>query len=155
MGGAAVLRHAAGVAGYGLRERPDAVVAVSSTGPWSTRSAARGSMRRVHLLAETGPGRLVARRLLGTRIDPRGWRVVPVPPVDAVRDVTAPLLVVHGDRDGYFGLEHPRSLGAAAPAAEVWVEAGFGHAETAIAPELIDRIGAHLATVLAARDGAP
>ena len=71
----------------------------------------------------------------------------PVAPVDAVAGVEVPLLVVHGDRDGYFGPEHPAALAGAG--ALVWLEEGFGHAETAIAPELVDRIADHVRSVLA------
>jgi pimeloyl-ACP methyl ester carboxylesterase len=147
MGAAAVVRHAAGVQGYALVHRPDAVVAVSGTGPWSTRATASRSMRRLHLLVETWPGRLVTRLVLRTRVDPRGWAVPPVPPAECVAAVDVPLLLVHGDRDGYLGLEHPRVL-AERSGAPLWVEPGFGHAEEAIGPELVDRIGRHLVQVL-------
>ena len=55
-----------------------------------------------------------------------------------------PLLVVHGDADPYFPLDHPRSLAAAAgpEAAELWIEPGYGHAENAAEEQLLDRIGA-------------
>jgi len=147
MGGVTVLRHAGRVDGYGLAHPPDAVVAVSSSGPWSTRGTASRSMRRIHFLVETRPGRWLARRVLRTRVDPRGWQGAPVAPVDAVAGVEVPLLVVHGDRDGYFGPEHPAALAGAG--ALVWLEEGFGHAETAIAPELVDRIADHVRSVLA------
>ena len=147
MGAAAVVRHAAHVPGYGLRERPDAVVAVSGTGAWSTWATASRPMRRLHLLVGTRPGRIVSRALLRTRVDPASWSVPPVPPADCVAGVTAPLLVVHGEQDGYFGLDHPRALAAAG--AQLWLEPGFGHAESAIAPQLVDRIGAHLVQALA------
>ncbi len=148
MGAAAVVRHAARVDGYGLAERPDAVVAVSGTGPWSTRATASRAMRRLHLLVETRPGRLVTRAVLRTRVDPRGWAVPPVPPAECVAHVGVPLLLVHGDCDGYLGLEHPRAL-AQRSGAPLWVEEGFGHAEVAIQPQLVDRIGRHVAGLLA------
>ncbi len=141
MGGAAVLRHASGVPGYGLTQAPDAVVAVSSTGAWSERSTARGPLRRLHLLVETGPGRTVARRVLNARVDPSTWRVRPVAPAEALGWAVMPVLVVHGDRDDYFGLEHPRALAAAGAA--VWLEPGLGHAEVAVGLELLDRIAAY------------
>lgn len=148
MGAAAVVRHAAGVAGYGIVERPDAVVAVSGTGAWSTPPTATWPMRRLHLLVQTAPGRLVTRVLLRTRVDPAGWATAPVSPADCVTDVSAPLLVVHGDRDGYLRLDHARALAARAGTV-LWVETGFGHAEVAISAELVDRIGRHVAGVFA------
>lgn len=152
MGGAAVVRHAAGVGGddgcAGPEQRPDAVVVVSGTGPWSTWATASPAMRRVHLLVQTRPGRLVARYLLRTRVDPAGWAHPPVAPAACAADVRAPLLVVHGDRDHYLPVAHASAL-AAAPGAELWLEPGLGHAEVAVSGELVDRIGAYVCRVLA------
>ncbi len=147
MGAAAVVRHAAGGDGHPVDDRPDAVVVVSGTGPWSTRAGASRSMRRLHLLVETAPGRLVTRLALRTRVDPAGWASLPTSPAECVARVDVPLLLVHGDRDGYLDLAHPREL-AARSGAPLWVEEGFGHAEVAITPALVDRIGAHLALAL-------
>lgn len=140
MGGSVVLRHAALYRGT---ESVDAVVSVSAPSRWYILDTP--SMRRVHWLCETMLGRATA-RLLGTRIG-RGWHRLPASPVElAGRIPPTPLLIVHGDRDAYFTLEHPRALAAAAgPGAELWVEAGFGHAESATTPELVDRIGRWLA----------
>ncbi len=53
-----------------------------------------------------------------------------------------PLLLVHGDRDAYFPLEHFRALArAAGPAAAVWVVPGMGHAENGMTGPLAERIG--------------
>ena len=50
---------------------------------------------------------------------------------------------MHGDADRYFPLEHARWLvEAARGSAELWVEPGFGHAEAAATPELIQRVAA-------------
>ena len=55
----------------------------------------------------------------------------------------APLLVVHGDADRYFPLDHARWLVEAARGpVELWVESGFGHAEAAATPELVERVAA-------------
>jgi fermentation-respiration switch protein FrsA (DUF1100 family) len=52
---------------------------------------------------------------------------------------------VHGDSDHYFPVEHPEALYAAAnEPKELWLLEGFGHAEQAATPELLDRIGTHL-----------
>ena len=58
--------------------------------------------------------------------------MLPASPVELAASVSAPLLVVHGDADPYFGLEHARMLAAAAPHSELWIEAGLGHAENAM-----------------------
>ena len=131
MGASIVIRYA------GLGGTPDAVVAVSGPGRWYERGTE--PMRRVHLGVETRLGRLVLHRVYRTRIG-RGWDVLPVSPVEVAAAVEAPMLVVHGDADPYFGLEHARMLAAAAPRAELWVEAGMGHAENAVTDDLLDRI---------------
>ena len=106
-------------------------------------------MRRLHWVVLRPLGRAVARHGLRTRIDPREWQEMPLPPAEAAgRLGGTPLLVVHGDRDPYFPLDHPRSLHAAALGAgvdsELWIESGFGHAENAADEGLLDRIGGWL-----------
>ncbi|MGW2331199.1 alpha/beta hydrolase [Streptomyces sp. NPDC001700] len=160
MGGSVVLRHAA-LAAQNKQNQPDpdgkheeregrtgahtaaadAVVSVSAPARWYYRGTA--PMRRVHWAVTRPTGRLVSRYGLRTRIDGRGWSAEPLPPVAAVpRIAPTPLLIVHGDRDPYFPLDHPRMLMAAAdPAyADLWIEPGFGHAETAAPAELLDRV---------------
>lgn len=131
MGAAVVIRYA------GLGGQADAVVAVSGPGRWYERGT--DSMRRVHFGAETRLGRLVLRRAFRTRVG-GGWESLPTSPVEVAASVTAPLLVVHGDADSYFGVEHGRMLAAAAPNSELWIEAGMGHAENATTPQLLKRI---------------
>ena len=158
MGGAAVIRHAALAAGeepvYGhrLRHRPDAVVSVSATSRWFVRDTAPA--RRILWMAETAAGRAFARRALKVRITPQPWTVIPPAPVDLIgRIPPTPVLIVHGDRDAYFTLEHPRALARAAGAgAQLWLVPGFGHAEAGLIPGLLDRIGAHLPDLLAGRE---
>ncbi|MFF5674473.1 alpha/beta hydrolase [Streptomyces hygroscopicus] len=120
---------------------PDAVIAVSAPARWYYRGTA--PMRRVHWAVTRPTGRLVSRYGLRTRIDPRGWGVDPLPPVAAAPLIApTPLLIVHGDRDPYFPLDHPRMLASAADpsSTELWIEPGFGHAETAASPALLTRI---------------
>lgn len=144
MGGATVLRHAA------LHGGVDAVVCVSAASRWYYRGTR--PMRLLHLVVERRLGRLVARRWLRTRIDPTGrWEVVPESPVEvAPRISPTPLLLVHGDRDAYFPVEHAQALFAAArDPKELWLVEGMGHAENGASPELLDRIGRHLPRLLA------
>jgi fermentation-respiration switch protein FrsA (DUF1100 family) len=135
MGGGAVLRQAA----LG-RHRPDAVVSVSAVSRWYIRDTA--PMRRVHWLLETSAGRAVATRLVGLRLD-EPWLTPPPSPLQVVsRIAPTPLLLVHGDRDEYFPVEHFRALvRAAGPAAAAWVVPGFGHAESGATAPLVERIG--------------
>jgi pimeloyl-ACP methyl ester carboxylesterase len=144
MGGSVVLRHAALVGGV------DAVVSVSAVSRWFCRDTA--PMRRLHWAVETRFGRLLTRRVLGTRVSADGWadEELPESPVEVAGRISPiPLLLVHGDRDHYFPVEHPEALYAAAnDPKELWLVEGFGHAENAASPELLDRIGAHLSTLL-------
>lgn len=144
MGGSIVIRHAGlygDLAGSGAKPAGvDAVVSVSGPARWYERSTV--AMRRVHWLNETVLGRQVCRRALRTRLDGR-WPTVPPAPIEVVdRIFPTPLLIVHGNRDAYFPLDHPRALAAAAgPGCELWLLPGLGHAESAMTPRLVDRIG--------------
>jgi pimeloyl-ACP methyl ester carboxylesterase len=120
---------------------PAAVVAVSGPSRWYFRGTR--PMRLLHHAVEQPAGRLVLRTWFRTRTDPDRWDPVPDPPDVAVTRITVPLLLVHGDVDHYFPLDHPRRLAeAAAGRADLWIEPGFGHAENDAPADLIDRIGA-------------
>ncbi|MEU3421484.1 alpha/beta hydrolase family protein [Streptomyces murinus] len=136
MGASVVLRHAALHPGTVA-----AVAAVSSPARWYYRGTA--PMRRLHWLVTRPEGRLVGRYGLRTRIHHRDWDPIPLSPVEAVPLIApTPLLIVHGDRDGYFPLDHPRMLADASGGhAELWLEPGMGHAEHAADDALVDRIG--------------
>jgi pimeloyl-ACP methyl ester carboxylesterase len=143
MGGSVVLRHAALLRPFD-RGGVDAVVSVSAVSRWFYRDTK--PMRRLHWAVESRVGRLVARHAFKTRITADGWAEVPESPVEVVgRIAPTPLLLVHGDADHYFPVEHPEALFAAAgEPKELWLLEGFGHAENAATPQLLDRIGAHL-----------
>ncbi len=135
MGGGVALRQAA------LGEhRPDAVVSLSAVSRWYVRDTR--PMRRVHWLLETTAGRRLGARLLGVRLDPP-WTVPPASPLQVVSGIApTPLLLVHGDRDEYFPVEHVRTLvRAAGPTATAWVVPGLGHAGSGAARPLVERIG--------------
>ncbi|WP_439948392.1 alpha/beta hydrolase [Streptomyces sp. BBFR109] len=120
--------------------RTDAVISVSAPARWYYRGTA--PMRRLHWLVMRPTGRLVGRWGLRTRIHHREWDPVPLSPVAAAaRIAPVPLLIVHGDRDAYFPLDHPRMLAAAAgDHGELWLEPGMGHAENAAPDPLLDRM---------------
>jgi pimeloyl-ACP methyl ester carboxylesterase len=143
MGASVVLRHAGADPSAGLAP-VDAVVAVSSPARWYYRGTA--PMRRLHWVVTRPAGRLVSRVGLRTRIHPREWDPVPRSPVESVPHIApTPLLIVHGDQDAYFPLDHPLSLAAASGgSADLWLEPGFGHAENAVGPELLSRLRAWL-----------
>ena len=135
MGGGVALRQAA----LG-RHRPDAVVCVSAVSRWYVRDTR--PMRRVHWLLETTAGRVLGSRVVRLRLD-EPWRTLPLSPLQvAHRIAPTPLLLVHGDRDEYFPIEHFRTLvQAAGPAATAWAVPGLGHAESAVTAPLVERIG--------------
>ncbi|HUK71313.1 MAG TPA: alpha/beta fold hydrolase [Streptosporangiaceae bacterium] len=144
MGASIVLRYA------GLTEDTGglaAVVSVSGPGRWYYRGTK--PMRKVHWAVEYRLGRLVTRTLLQTRVNPVRWDPIPVPPADAAALIApTPLLVVHGDRDPYFPVDHAHQIyDAAGKPKELWILQGYGHAESASSNGLIDRIGRWVSNV--------
>jgi pimeloyl-ACP methyl ester carboxylesterase len=142
LGGAVVIREAALLSdGPG---RVDAVVSVSAPAFWYYKGTR--VTRVAHWFVETRPGRL-AMRARGVRISSRGWTLPhPMAPHEAAADLRVPLLVVHGDVDHYFPVEHPKAIHAAAESSgvrtDLWIERGFAHAESSVSVETLDRIGA-------------
>lgn len=137
MGGSAVLRYA------GLGGDVDAVVSISSPGRWYERGTR--PMRVVHWLCETRTGHVVLRISRKARLAGLGWEPVPEAPHEVAGLIApVPLLIVHGDADRYFPMPHVELLREAAPSAEIWIEPGMGHAETATTPELVKRLVAWL-----------
>jgi pimeloyl-ACP methyl ester carboxylesterase len=140
MGAGVAIRHAA------LHKGVDAVVAVSGPSRWFYRGTT--PMRLLHRGVETRVGRGVLALGFRTRIRSVGWELGGDPwpePPDALvgRIAPAPLLVIHGDLDRYFPVEHARWLVEAARGpAELWLEPGFGHAEAGATPDLVRRIAA-------------
>ncbi|MFC0602744.1 alpha/beta hydrolase [Streptomyces palmae] len=128
-------------AAAGASAAADAVISVSAPARWYYRGTA--PMRRLHWAVTRPTGRLVSRYALRTRISSAEWDPVPLPPVAAVPLIAPrPLLLVHGDRDPYFPLDHPRTLAAAGDpsSTDLWIEPGFGHAENAASTDLLTRI---------------
>ncbi|HEY7222566.1 MAG TPA: alpha/beta fold hydrolase [Micromonosporaceae bacterium] len=149
MGASIVVRHAGlrGLAEPAAQAHgPVAVVAVSGPARWYYRGTP--AMRRAHWVIERPLGRLVGRLARGTRIAAHGWDPVPAAPHEVAGHIApVPLLIVHGDADHYFPVEHAEQLfGAANHPKELWLEPGFGHAESAASPQLVDRIGAWVRT---------
>jgi pimeloyl-ACP methyl ester carboxylesterase len=149
MGASIVLRHAALIGGV------DAVVSVSAVSRWFYKDTK--AMKRVHWMIGSRVGRVIAHRALKTRITAAGWDsdALPESPVEVIgRIAPTPVLIVHGDSDHYFPLEHPEALYAAAhDPKELWIESGFAHAESGASAELLDRIGRHLSTLVARGPG--
>lgn len=128
--------------------RVDAAVVVSAPARLEEEPAT-AAMQRLKRLWESPVTRVGMRVGIGVRVvAPARWRH-PGHPLDFVRDVHVPLLVVHGEDDAYFPVADARALVAAAPAARLWLEpTGFGHAEDGFTAEFADRLGAAVATVV-------
>lgn len=143
LGSAVVLRQAALLGGV------DAVVSVSGPARWYYRGTK--PMRLLHYAILTRPGRAVLRTLRGTTITPHNWtEPYPLNPSEAAAQITVPLLVIHGDQDHYFPVEHAmRVHEVAPPPKDLWVLEGFGHAEQAVDAALTGRITGWLAGLVA------
>jgi pimeloyl-ACP methyl ester carboxylesterase len=100
-------------------------------------------MRLVHLAIEHRLGRVFTKAILKTRISGGKWDPVPLPPDDAAALIAPiPLLIVHGDKDEFFPVDHAQQIYSAAnDPKELWIVPGFGHAESGSGPQLIGRIG--------------
>ena len=92
------------------RETPQAVVSVSAAGFWFYKGTP--PMRLLHRAVETPGGRRVLRYGFHTRVTDREWEEpYPLSPSESAELVApVPLLVVHGDQDPYFPVEHARSI---------------------------------------------
>ncbi len=162
MGGSIVLRQAA-LCSPGGREAPRAVVSVSAAGFWFYRGTP--PMRLLHRAVETAGGRGVLRLGFGTRVTPQAWEEpYPLSPSESAAMIPPlPLLIVHGEQDTYFPVEHARSMRDAAAAGarergvadrtDDWVVEGFAHAESGATDELVERIGRWAREVLAVAAG--
>jgi fermentation-respiration switch protein FrsA (DUF1100 family) len=135
MGASIVLRYAGLVGGL------DAAVSVSGPGRWYFRGTQ--AMRRVHWAVERRTGRFFTRTMLNTRIADGRWDPAPLPPAEAAALIApTPLLIVHGDQDLFFPVNHAQQLyEAARDPKELWIVPGFGHAERHADEALVDRIG--------------
>lgn len=140
MGAAVAVRHAA------LYRGVDAVAAVSGPARWYYRGTK--PMRQVHWAIERPVGRWAARMVKRTRIARGRWDPVPMAPHEAAGLISpTPLLVVHGDADTFFPVDHAHQVfDAAREPKELWIEPGYGHAESAATPALIRRVGAWIST---------
>jgi uncharacterized protein len=144
MGATAALRAAALTPGVAA-----AVVAVSAPAAFVEEDGSPTVTVLGHLL-RSAPLRSLLRAALGIRVAP-AW----ADPTASERLVAGiaptPLLLVHGEDDGWFSLGHlDRLATAAGPHAAVWREpSGFGHAEDGFTPAFLDRVADAVAGVLA------
>lgn len=146
MGAAVAIRHAAIFGGV------DAVVSVSGPSRWYYQGTRR--MRMLHLGVGRSFGRLFLRSFRKVRVLNRKWDPRPAEPREIAGDIApTPLLVVHGDADGYFPTSHATEIhDAAREPRELWIVPGMGHAERAFGSDLAVRVRDWLADRLAHED---
>ncbi len=112
LGSVGVLRYLAQMPGERqVAGAVDGVVLVSSPADWRVGPSARAGF--LALVIRTRPGRALASRWLGVRIEPT-WQVLPAP-VGHLERLAVPVAVVHGERDRLLSPRHARLLFAAAP----------------------------------------
>ncbi|MBR8743619.1 alpha/beta hydrolase [Nocardiopsis sp. MG754419] len=134
MGAAVAIRHAAIFGGT------DAVVAISSPSRWYYRGTR--AMRVLNLCIRRSVGRAFLRRFRKVRVTDQRWNPTPAEPREIAGSVApVPLLVVHGDSDGYFPVAHATAIyDAARRPKDLWVIPGMGHAERAVGADLVARL---------------
>ncbi len=144
MGAVAVIRHAAIVGGV------EGCVAISAPAAWDLDPTL--PIRIMRFLSLRAPGRLLARKFLGTRIARPGHSFTP--PEEAARYVRAPLLIIHGTDDRFFGPDQAERVFARAPGPKKLVVLdGFGHAEDGYTPAFARRLEKEIRSMLADPEG--
>jgi uncharacterized protein len=109
-----------------------------------------GPMKRLHAIWESPLQRRAMQAMVGVRLaGPDAWRGPPHP-VQMAAAITSPLLVVHGEDDGYFPASDGADLVAAAGGqAVLWQEpVGFGHAEDGVTPAFVEALGRAVGTLV-------
>lgn len=151
LGGAVVTRHAA--LAPSLRHQPeyaaDATISVSAPAFWYYQGTR--PTRLVHSLIFNKAGR-AALRARGTTVGSDPWpEPAPMSPEEAAASLSKfPYLIVHGDRDHYFPMEHADALwraSAANPLAERWIWPGFEHAESGMTVARADALASWAASL--------
>ena len=109
----------------------------------------------MHWAVERRLGRLFVSKMLNTRISSGRWDPVPVPPADAAAKIAPiPLLIVHGDQDSFFPVEHATQLYVAAnePKRSGGSARVLGTPRSAAAADtaLLDRIGGWVSAAVVA-----
>jgi pimeloyl-ACP methyl ester carboxylesterase len=134
MGGIAVLRHG------GLIGGQDVVVAISSLAYWDWHGGADPkARRRFEARVGTGPGR-AALRAWGVRL-PEHWDP-PESPEEVIGKIApTPVVIVHGNNDALFSVDHAQRLYEAANEPKrLLLGDRFGHAEDGLTPAFAARL---------------
>ena len=168
MGAASAVRHAALSQNTGvgtpidqrlrIEHAPDATVLIGGVAQWYFKGTE--VMQQLHRLSSSPWGRFLIRWRRQVVLDLHAWapegsplEELPIDPSEAASLVRRPLLVVQGELDHYFPIDHGQRLHAAAlqggnTRSELWVEPGMGHAERATTEALLHRMVAWVDTHL-------
>lgn len=160
MGAASAVRHAALSQNVGvgtpidarlpIEQAPDATIIIGGVAQWYYQGTE--VMQQLHRLSSSPWGRLLIKWRRKVTLDLHAWapmgsprELLPIDPTEAASHVRRPFLVVQGELDHYFPVDHGQRLHAAAVQGgnthtELWVEPGMGHAERATSEALIRRM---------------
>jgi pimeloyl-ACP methyl ester carboxylesterase len=128
----------------------DAVVAISTPARWGTSDTK--AVRRMTWVFTHSIGRMLFKRLFGTRIN-LDWGN-PAPPIEAVAKIEAPLLIIHGSDDHFFPATDAEALFANAPEPKrLKLVPHFGHAEDGFTEEFAADLSEEIASLLALAPG--
>lgn len=102
-----------------------------------------------HVMGWMGYPRLMA-PLVALGVRAFGMDLSRARPIDEIRRVDCPILIVHGAKDPLIPLEHAERLQAAALNAQLWIVPDAGHCETVArhTGEYANRVGGFLRNVL-------
>lgn len=125
----------------------DGVVTISAPA-WLGDTASR-AMRQLDRVWRSRARRAVFQAVTGvTFVAPQHFRPFG-DPVDFARQVSTPMLIVHGTDDHYFDLRHGRALAdAAGGPATMWTLSRFGHAEDGFVPGFAAALGQAIVDVV-------
>lgn len=160
MGAASAVRHAALSQNVGagtvvdrrlrVEHAPDATILIGGVAQWYFKGTE--VMQQLHRLSSSAWGRLLIRWRRKVTLDLHAWapegaprEQLPIDPTEAASLVRRPLLIVQGELDHYFPIDHGQRLHAAARSGgntrtELWIEPGMGHAERATSEALVRRM---------------
>lgn len=134
MGAIAVIRHGALIGGV------DAVVAISSLASWDWHDGAHPRARENLRRSTATPAGRSLMRAWGVRL-PADWEP-PESPEEVVGKIApTPIVIVHGEDDHLFGVEHALRLhDAAGEPRKLLLGDRFGHAEDGLTPAFAERL---------------
>jgi pimeloyl-ACP methyl ester carboxylesterase len=128
----------------------DAVVSISTPARWGTSDTK--AVRRMTWVFTHEFGRVLVRRLFGTRINLEWGN--PAPPLEAVAKIDAPLLIVHGADDHFFPAADARALYENAPEPKrLKLLDRFGHAEDGFTPAFAAELARDIEGLIALAPG--